>query len=434
MAATAHPETYDCIVVGSGMVGQTSQTPARIGLRAVPQRACSVPLGSKHRFFSNSGRPRFNSEQNERVRTTHDLVRQEMGGHQTSSLESMPTMARPDCVTSKHRIDQDPAGYVLPRGDFREKVRVLSKIDSFRGLCGVFSQWAIILTAASIAIVVDHWLGFLFAIVVIGTRQHALGVCIHEAVHYRLCSNRTANDCVSDLLCAFWLNITTSRYLHHHILHHRSVNTAEDPDLLLMKTDPDLWQWPKRPLPAIRGFILDLLGLNGLRQARIFNSWMPWPNHFSSREIPPPLRWGERLRLYSFLVVLIAGLQATNGWFVFLVLWVVPYSTVFVAVFRLRGIVEHLGTPAAHELNGARNMEPTWIERLTIAPLNVQYHLDHHLFPSVPQYNLPLLHKALLDNTNYRELACNQSGYVNLMLGDMLEGNAKIHGPAPSSE
>jgi fatty acid desaturase len=30
-----------------------------------------------------------------------------------------------------------------------------------------------------------------------------------------------------------------------------------------------------------------------------------------------------------------------------------------------------------------------------VAPLNVNYHLTHHVFPSVPFYNLPHMHKEL---------------------------------------
>ena len=29
--------------------------------------------------------------------------------------------------------------------------------------------------------------------------------------------------------------------------------------------------------------------------------------------------------------------------------------------------------------------------------MNMQYHLEHHLYPNVPYYNLPALHEAIKD-------------------------------------
>ena len=34
---------------------------------------------------------------------------------------------------------------------------------------------------------------------------------------------------------------------------------------------------------------------------------------------------------------------------------------------------------------------------------NVGYHIEHHLYPGVPYYNLPKLHKLLMGNQSYKE-------------------------------
>jgi len=41
---------------------------------------------------------------------------------------------------------------------------------------------------------------YLLAIAIIGARQHALLILMHDGVHYRLFRNRRLNDCVSELL------------------------------------------------------------------------------------------------------------------------------------------------------------------------------------------------------------------------------------------
>jgi fatty acid desaturase len=41
---------------------------------------------------------------------------------------------------------------------------------------------------------------------------------------------------------------------------------------------------------------------------------------------------------------------------------------------------------------------PGWVEWL-IFPHQVNYHIEHHLYASVPHYNLPALHRELQRNS-----------------------------------
>ena len=68
--------------------------------------------------------------------------------------------------------------------------------------------------------------------------------------------------------------------------------------------------------------------------------------------------------------------------------------------------------------DATRHVEPTWLERWLIAPNNVNYHLDHHLYASIPFYNLPKLHNALLENEVYRSRAKVTQGYFRGLLFD----------------
>jgi fatty acid desaturase len=44
-----------------------------------------------------------------------------------------------------------------------------------------------------------------------------------------------------------------------------------------------------------------------------------------------------------------------------------------------------------------RTTRAGWLARLTVAPLHVNYHQEHHLMASVPYYRLPLMHRLLQD-------------------------------------
>ena len=66
-------------------------------------------------------------------------------------------------------------------------------------------------------------------------------------------------------------------------------------------------------------------------------------------------------------------------------------------------------------LTQSRTTRCSWLERLFIAPKNVYYHLEHHLFPSVPFYHLPALRCELLRQPGYRERAHVTRGYLGFL-------------------
>jgi fatty acid desaturase len=76
---------------------------------------------------------------------------------------------------------------------------------------------------------------------------------------------------------------------------------------------------------------------------------------------------------------------------------VLPLVTVVQAILRLRAIAEHgATTDFSSPLTAARtNLAPAWL-RWAHFPHNVNHHVEHHLYASVPQYNLPALHGAMV--------------------------------------
>ena len=88
------------------------------------------------------------------------------------------------------------------------------------------------------------------------------------------------------------------------------------------------------------------------------------------------------------------------------------FRSVFPSIQRTRSIAEHFGLPYEHEFNGTRNVISGPIETFMFGPHNVRYHLVHHLFPTVPQYNLKKLHEELMKKSPlYAQHAHNNSSY-----------------------
>jgi fatty acid desaturase len=84
-------------------------------------------------------------------------------------------------------------------------------------------------------------------------------------------------------------------------------------------------------------------------------------------------------------------------------LWFTTFMTTYMLVIRLRQIAEHAAVPDLYDpdprLNTRTVNAPLW-QRFLIAPSFVNYHLEHHLIPGVPCYNLPAL-RTLLENRGF---------------------------------
>ncbi len=86
----------------------------------------------------------------------------------------------------------------------------------------------------------------------------------------------------------------------------------------------------------------------------------------------------------------------------------------------IRSVSEHFGDLAYdHELTGSRTVKTNAVERFFIAPHNVGYHLEHHLYPGIPYYNLPKLHQLLMEVPTFKANAHITQGYFNGLLKEL---------------
>jgi fatty acid desaturase len=238
----------------------------------------------------------------------------------------------------------------------------------------------------------------LACVVVIGTRQHALFVIAHDAAHYLLYESRLLNDVVGRT-CAMLQGLSMCTYRVIHRLHHNNLYGELDPDTALHGG------YPRGRAYLVRKLLKDLSGLTAWKTYAYFLGGAPALNtrtHVALRPLDDTsqkLR-GEARRDRNMVIGFHAGLVlifALSGYLLeYLVLWVVPLVTVVQAILRLRAIAEHgATTDFSSPLTAARtNVAPAWLEWL-IFPHQVNYHIEHHLYASVPHYNLPSLHREM---------------------------------------
>jgi fatty acid desaturase len=236
------------------------------------------------------------------------------------------------------------------------------------------------------------------AVILIGTRQHALFVIAHDAAHYLLYEDRKLNDFVGRAAATVQgLSMCTYRVIHR--LHHNNLYTELDPDTALHGG------YPRGKAYLAKKLLKDLTGFTAWKTYAYFLGGAPALNTSTNVAIRPLDDTSEKLRrdAKSDRNVVIAFHVATLAFFAwsgflvqYLVLWVLPLVTVVQAILRLRAIAEHgATTDFSSPLTAARtNLLPAWLAWL-VFPHHVNYHIEHHLYASVPHYHLPALHREM---------------------------------------
>ncbi|MES2090513.1 MAG: fatty acid desaturase, partial [Pseudomonadota bacterium] len=68
----------------------------------------------------------------------------------------------------------------------------------------------------------------------------------------------------------------------------------------------------------------------------------------------------------------------------------------FGAYMRLRSMAEHACTANSSDWrHNTRTTRAGWLARMTVAPIRVNFHIEHHFMASVPYFRLPELHRVL---------------------------------------
>jgi fatty acid desaturase len=281
----------------------------------------------------------------------------------------------------------------------RELVLELTQRSGWRASLAILEDVAVLV--ASIGAGLYWWpnpLVLLACVILIGTRQHALFIIAHDAAHYLLFSNRTLNDAVGRAAATVQgLSMCTYRVIHR--LHHNNLYGELDPDTALHGG------YPRGKAYLVKKLLKDLTGFTAWKTYAYFLGGAPALNTATNTALRPLDDTSEKLRREAradrnaVIVFHLAALVlfAWSGYLVeYLVLWILPLVTVVQAILRLRAISEHgATTDFSSPLTAARtNLGPAWLQWL-LFPHHVGYHIEHHLYASVPHYHLPRLHREM---------------------------------------
>lgn len=300
---------------------------------------------------------------------------------------------------SSSRPEVFPTDRLLDNGMARPEIRAeLRSIDGRRNAVSVVMVWVWVAVIIGSATWVDQWWAYLVAFVLMGPMYARFAILMHESAHRLLFRDKRLNDLVGTWLIAYPAWIPIGLYRRGHFSHHRAEFGPDDPDLAFYGG------YPCPPQSLRRRLIRDAIGISG------------WKNF-------TPLFRGLRSPAFRRISLSILGVQlalwavlwaATGRWWIYPLLWWLPWMTQWRVLNRLRSIAEHGGMEAGADRRvTTHNVDQSWLARFWFVPYNTGWHLAHHVDMGVPWRNLPRYH-AELEQAGYITDAITYRNYRSL--------------------
>lgn len=254
-----------------------------------------------------------------------------------------------------------------------QKIRALQRIDASRNWKILFyvglwilSGW-LLLTVHILA--VQLLCSFAIACCVNG-----LPILMHEACHSLLHENRVVNRWLG-FFCGLPGLVSVSAYRSIHLVHHGHTRSNEDPD--------DMENSSTKSIPLVLVyFVVLFVGIY------IYIFTVPFVGY---KKAQPRARFGILLE-YALMAALYSAVVLLIPFSTVVQVWLIPLL-IAGQLSNVRGLAEHGLTSKGNEFLSSRTVLSNRFVSFVMCNLN--YHLEHHLFPGVPWYNLPRLHELL---------------------------------------
>jgi fatty acid desaturase len=224
----------------------------------------------------------------------------------------------------------------------------------------------------------------------------------HEGHHHLLFRRRAINRAVNVLLCIPLLH-SPSAYRVLHQLHHRFLGGPGDPDEYRNYTGDARLRWALQWVRLTIGTLV----------------YMPLIPIVAWRRATP----GERGPIaieYAGMAAIWTLAFALVPMKVLLEVWLIPGVAVGY-ISAVRALAQHALTDGRDPLLASRTVRSNPVVAFFL--LNENYHLEHHLFPEIPSYNLPRLHALLRGRLPYSVDAVSYSQFLAGFVRRTLHGD-----------
>ncbi|HMD40927.1 MAG TPA: fatty acid desaturase [Candidatus Acidoferrum sp.] len=258
--------------------------------------------------------------------------------------------------------------------------------ESYRSIPRIFLDLVLWIGFAAAAVYFQRWWLTAISIFVIGFGPfHDLLVQGHEGTHDLISRSRSLNGLFTWVTLGL-AGISAEAHRRFHLDHHHYAHSGRDPEYRFFdRVVRGVPGWAYFFIPMFAQIGVNAYGLQKKMPAQV------------RRRIA--LELGGAVLLHAAIAFILGGRR-------YLLFVIAPMVTGLYVASVLRSITEHHDVSEGSKWTNARSimthplMEFLWS--------NVNYHLEHHLYPSVPYHALPKLRQALSP-----EFQAHQSNVAN---------------------
>jgi fatty acid desaturase len=265
-----------------------------------------------------------------------------------------------------------------PTSQWRTELRHIPNFRNALSIASIYVQTIGIIWAA---LALHNPISYVVAFLLMGRAHAQLLALMHESVHRLLFRNRKLNDFAGRWLLGYMSFVNTDGYRYVHMAHHREEFGPNEPDIPLYANYPitraSFWRKMRR----------DGLGSTGFRMLR---------GQFLSIFKTDPQQLNTQRKIFALhFALLILSVIFINPW-VYVMLWLLPYITVWRVMNRLRSIAEHGGLRADSDRRiTTHSVKQHLFSSFFFVPFNLGWHIAHHTDSGIPFRSLPKYHRQL---------------------------------------
>lgn len=285
----------------------------------------------------------------------------------------------------------------------KEQLADLHKYSDWKGLWEVVYTWLWIAGAFALVYFLPNVLTVVLAMLILGGKQLACAIIMHDTGHNSLFKSKALNKFFGNFFGAYPIFMDMPAYGKYHLEHHLHVGLEDDPDLNLAKA------YPAKKGSMARKIFRDLVGITGIKG--FYGLLLMHAGYLKFELGGRVVKTGLKMNIFQRLIyfiksfsgpflsnAVIFGILFLLGQPLLYLLWIGSFLSTFYFCIRIRSITEHaVVKDSTNPALNTRSTEANFFEKVLFAPLNVNYHMEHHLMMSVPCYHLPQMHKILVD-------------------------------------
>lgn len=263
------------------------------------------------------------------------------------------------------------------------EIKNFSKLNPLIPIKDILFFWSLIMFSWFACMTWKNVWVVIFVIPVISLSYHALFIIGHDAIHKRLSKSRFLNNLIADIFIFAPIGELTHLNGKNHLDHHRFLSSEFDPDRFRYIKEN------KNNKRELLGYLLGISNFISLRKSVFLNGLKKSNKKSILVRINESYSFRDLFILAFVNLTIILGLTLKIGIWAYPVLWLLPVYIAYLGV-NIRSLSEHskLTSDNVADENRLVTFNSNFFEKLFIAPMGMNYHATHHIYPSIPYYNL----------------------------------------------